>query len=882
VDAERNMDDEMRFHLDMETAELQRTGVAPDEAKRRALVAFGGVERFQEEAREERSFRLAEHFVRDTRLAVRQLRRSRGVALFSAALLAVGIGGMLVAFSVINTLYFRPLPYPNANRLVRVETVLNDAGCGTSCARSPNGREVDAMARHAMSIDALGTIRISAATFRSPNGAMLLEGAAVSRDLVSMLRLQPLLGRSFTATDYRSDAPAVVMLSNSGWHQDFNGDSSIVGRAIALDDVSYVVIGVLNAAAELGPPLFTFNARRAQYVIPDRAPAIDASYNTVIARLRGDDALSTVHEELDKLISAVSNDGLIAAGVDWRSNVVPVREAFIERYRASFWNLLSASSAVLLVTCLNVFGLYAARLHDRSQELATRVALGASRFRIAQQIAIETLVIAIAGGVGGTLVGFVGTSMMNLLPIDSLPFWTRLHMDIRGVALAAFLTGSIGVFLGAAALAVLAPRQLLTAWRIGVGGGRNSGRVRQTLVASQIALTVTLLTVAGLLGKVVLQAELRDIGTAKHGLMYVLLQTPNARSAEATIALNRRLAERLMTIPGVLAAGVQGTALAQSPRDANSRERKAVRTASADRPAIVVEGDESTPLQGGTGLSATNVSTQYFEAMGTPVLEGRAFTEIDHFGAPAVAVLDERTAGKIARNGKIVGKRIGIVSPEGDRTWMTVVGVVSDLVSNPLVQDARFVPRIYRPISQVPSSPSSAVIRVATAAYPTDNAVRAAVREADAEIATARILSVEESIGLRLSAARLNASLLVGCAIFATALCCLGIYAAVTFVVSARQREIAIRMALGATASEVVQQFMVVAARMVGIGLLLGLVGAIASTRFIKAMLYGADATSPGVLAVALGFMLASGLIAAWVPARRATRFEPAHLLRSA
>lgn len=877
-ESERNMDDEMRFHLEMETAELQRTGVAPAEARRRALVAFGGVEHFKQEARDERRFSFAEHFVRDCRLAVRQLRRARGVALFSAALLAVGIGGTVVVFSVISALYIRPLPYPHADRLVRVQTAMNDATCGTRCARSPNRREVDAMVRHAKSVDAWGTIRISSVTLRSANGSMVLEGAAVSRDLVSMLQLQPLLGRGFTATDYVGDAPAVVVLSYSGWKHDFGGDSAIVGRPITLSDVSYVVVGVMNAEAELGPPLFTFNARRAQYLIPDRAPGLDVSYNSVIARLRNDRQLPAVRAELDKLIAAISNDGLISAGLDWRSNVTPIRETFIERYRASFWNLLGASAAVLLVTCLNVFGLYTARLHDRSPELATRVALGASGFRIAQQIAIEILVIAVAGGAGGILIGFMATPLMNLLPIDTLPFWTRLHVDMRGVALATLLTGTIGVLLGTAALIVIAPQQLLSAWRIGSAGGRYAGRMRQTLVASQIALTVTLLSVAGLLGKVVLQAELRDIGIAKHGMMYVSLQTPDSRGVEATLALNQRLSDRLMTIPGVIAAGIQGTEPVPVAPSTSVRQRRVARTTSDDMRGIFVEGDELATFNGTARPS--NVSTQYFAAMGTPVLQGRAFGEMDHTGAPAVAIVDEPTAKKLVRSGTIIGKRIGIASPDGDRVWMTVVGVVSAVVGNPLKQDPTFAPRIYRPIAQVPSVPSSAVIRVSSS-YPTDNAVRAAVREADAAVATASILSVEESLALRLTTARLNASLLVGCAIFATALCCLGIYAAVTFVVVSRRREIAIRLALGAVHGEVVQLFMMVAARMVGIGLLLGLMGAIVSTRFVKAMLYGADAISPAVLALALGVMLTSGVVAAWVPSRRASRLEPARLLRT-
>ncbi|MEP6833882.1 MAG: ABC transporter permease [Gemmatimonas sp.] len=872
-DIERRMDDEMRLHLEMEVQDLQMQGLSAEQSRKRAAVLFGGVERFKEVARETRPTRLVENFSRDVQHAFRQLRRSRGFAISAAALLAVGIGGTATVFSVLNAIHFRPLPYPNADRLTTIQVRISDPRCGDRCLRDPDADEAESFRVSASSIEKLGTIRVTQGTLLLPSGARIMKGAAVSESLTELLALRVALGRPLNSADFRADAPGALLLSYSAWLSDFGGDSAVVGRGVTLGDATYVITGVLNRAAELGSPLYSYNApNNAQYVIADRGALTAASSTSrVIARIRNGWTVTQLTAQLDaqlKLRMVRSANQPQTAGI---ASVQSMRTVLADGYRSSYWTLFAAVAIVLLITCLNVTGLFLARLSDRANELATRTALGASRSRLAQQIGTETFVISFAGGVGGVLLAFWGTLALRALPAGQLPFWSDVSVDTRTMLLVAVLTAVAGLILSLAPLAALSPHRLLVSLRETVGAGRSRATLRSTLVALQVALSVVLLGFAGLLTKVLVSAEFRDTGIAKHSMLYVLLDTPPFISDAQALALEQRISDEVRHIPGVVSVSVGGSA----PRARVPRDRNAPRP-----PAMSIEGRPDALPATVAPTSADDVSPAHFETVGTRIVRGRSFTANDRQGNLPVAIIDEPTARLMFGAENALGKRVKFGAPSTDNPWMTIVGISAGLVNNALQPNASSGPHIYRSILQFPAAPSTVMIRFSNNTYSQKQAVRAAIKAADPLLPIAKMLTVEESVGLRLFKARFNTVVLNAFALFAVLLSCLGVYAAVTIAATSRQREIAIRVALGALRREIIVMLVRSATRPVAWGLCVGLIAAACGSRALTGLLYGASPTNPVIYSAVAAAMLLTSTVAALVPARRAVNADPAKMLR--
>ncbi|MGH7619393.1 MAG: ABC transporter permease, partial [Gemmatimonadaceae bacterium] len=455
-DVRRDVDDELAFHLAMRETRLRARGLQPGDAEAEARRRFGDIDAVRtacvaEDVAILRSATLGERvsdFTRDLRIAVRSLWRSPGFAVSAALLLALGIGGTTSVFSIVNAVYFRPLPYPDADRLSLARASFADPMCDRRCARSLSGAEVMQWRERAQSIEAVGTIGLRQGPVALPSGSIVLEGAAVSRELPGLLGFEAALGRTLLPADFADGAPAVLVLSHSAWQSDFGGDSSVVGQTATIDSASYRIVGVLSPRSELGPPIFSFNVRTAQYVVPDASSP--SNVNQVVVRLRRGIGVPAAESELAALLRN-------ATGADWQATIEPLRAALADRYRGSFTLLLAASAVVLLLTCMNVGGLFVARMNDRTPELATRAVLGASRLQLIQQVLMETLVIASAGAVGGLALGFYGTRAARLIPADRLPFWTPIVMDVRVASLAVALAFVCALVVGVAPVVRLSP-----------------------------------------------------------------------------------------------------------------------------------------------------------------------------------------------------------------------------------------------------------------------------------------------------------------------------------------------------------------------------------------------------------------------------------------
>jgi putative ABC transport system permease protein len=561
----------------------------------------------------------------------------------------------------------------------------------------------------------------------------------------------------------------------------------------------------------------------------------------------------------------------------WRAGVQTLRDALAGRYRASFWYLLAAVVLVLLISCLNVAGLFLGRLVHRMPEFATRVALGATRVHLARQLLAEAAVIGVTGGAAGLAITWFGVSALRLLPARRLPFWNVVSLDWRVTAASAALTGGAIALVSVVPLIVFTPQRLFAVLRDRITASSRRSRLRSAFVSAQVALSLVLLAAAGAIGRVLLDAELRDIGMAKHSVLFVQLQ-PRVMTDDDARVETARLVEQLRHVPGVVAVGAQGT----QPRKRAARgAAERARGTFSEAPAMTVESPAATLGDAVAPNSSTEVTAEYFSAMGVPIVRGRGFGSMDGPSDPPVAIIDEATARHMFPGTTPIGRRVKFGALGDDFPWMTIVGVSSSVRSDPLNTGGQYRPRLYRPATQFPAFPSSIIVRVSGRSYGPVAAIRRAIADVDPKMPIASIISIEDALASRLWEARFNAMVLGGFAMMALAVACLGVYAAVSYMVGTRRRELAVRIALGATRAEVIRIVMRSGATMLVPGLVGGLLGSFATIRIMRSLLYGADTVEPVVLGCVVSAIVGTALLSAFVPARRAADIEPATLLRS-
>ena len=805
-----------------------------------------------------------ERLGRDLRFGFRQLVRNPVFTTVAIITLALGIGANTAIFSVVDGILFRPLPLPEPGRLVNVWTDVSErAGPTDEWLSWANYRTLK---EEATALEALGAWGGLRPTLTGDGPAEQLQAAVVSPGMFSeVLRVSPSLGRTFRESDDRPGAPGVAILSHGFWQRAFGGRADIVGERIRLNGESVEVIGVMPA--RFRPP---FVPDAELWTVPRLDPAVQETRRggfswRAVGRLAGDASVATATAQLrvlgDRLESRFPESN---TGMSFRA--VALRDDMVESARAGLLVLLGAVAFVLLVACVNVANLLLSRAASREEELTVRAALGAGRGRLVTQLLAEALLLALAGGVAGVAVAYWGTDLLVSLAPAGTPRIQEVAVDGRILAITALVTLVAGLAFGLVPALRAGAREagdVVRATGRGRIQGRATTRLRGVLVVGQVALALVLLVGAGLLVRSFGNLRTFDLGFRPAGVLTMQVNLPGDEygSGDALRAFYADLEGRLGAIPGVESVAFTSTV-----------------------PLTGFDGDVSFNVEGepvpGPGVSQATwirrVTPTYFETMGIDIVGGRGFEPTDDQNAVRVVVINESFAARYFGGRNPVGKRINLGSPD-DPTWREIVGVARDVRNFGIREESRVA--MYAPYAQVPTGYVFPVLRTSVPAERVVPAARAALGEIDPNLAVGRISTMEEIVGAALAPDRFVASLLSLFAGVALVLAIVGLYGVVAYGVGRRLPEMGVRMAVGASNTEIAAMVVRQSMTLVGIGIGAGLIVAAGLTRFVEGLLFGVNALDPATYLLVAAALAAAGAAAAAVPAVRAGRVDPVRVL---
>jgi putative ABC transport system permease protein len=859
---ERDLDDEVRFHLDMQIEENLRSGMSPAEARHAALRSFGGVEPMKEQYRHRSSFALLETVAQDIRYALRSLRRSPAFTLASIATLAVAIGANTAMFSVLNAVVLRPLPYHAPERLAMLWT--EDPAQGLREGRSAYWN-YDQWRSRSSSFTALAVFDPVTATLTGAGRADLAGVVRVSPGFFPLLGVQPVLGRVFTE-DEALERRRLAVISHRFWQTRFNGAPGALGADIELDGLASRIIGILPAdfqfarlEADIWEPHTLFpdwEARRG-------VRASDSWF--VIGRLRPGVTFEQAQEEM-RAIARRLDEQLPPADRNRGVTVVPLSLHFVGlKSRLALWMLSAAVLCVLLIAAANVASLSLARSVGRAREVATRAALGASPARIARQLLAESVTLSALSAAVGLLLALAGIRFIRAFAPPDLPRLNEVGLDARvlGWAIAIAVLGGI--------LAGLAPA--LSMCRLNVpffageggrtmAGGISASRIRRALVVAEFALAIVLLAGAGLLVRSWRHVENIDPGFRPERVLSMQVRTPLGMAPAQRVNFYNRVLEEIESLPGVVRAGFL------SDLFINIRAERA----------LTVEGDaRAAPVR--LQFRSDEASPGCFQALGARLLSGRYFTFADGPGAPRVAIINQAMARSLWRGRDPAGGRFKIGSPDSAGPWFTVVGVIADMRRQGLERDP--VPQLFVPLAQEPSTGGSLLIRTSLDdPLKLAGTVEAAVRRVEKRAVLHGTTTLERRLGAFLAPRRSQTWLVAAFAAIALLLAAIGIYGLIQYSVAARTQEIGIRIAVGAQSSHVFRMVIGEGLKLSLAGLAFGLLGAVWVAHAGRGLLYGVSAADPVTFAAVSGLLTAVAASACYLPARRATKIEPVKALR--
>jgi predicted permease len=862
---ERELDDEVRAHLELAERDARTRGLDPAEARSEALRQFGGIDQMKEVHRDDRSVRWIENAIKDARYGLASLGRDPGFAVVAIGVLALGIGANTAMFSIVDGVLFKPMPFPNPERIVRIWETPTPA-----TANSTTTRTFLELKSQAQSFEALSAESLSTATVPVNGEPIRLTGRYVSWDHFAVFGVQPLIGRIFRPEEDQPGADRVVILSHAAWQQHFGGDFRILDRDLLLDNEPHRVIGVLppgafdrHRARPLDEPASFW---RLNAFTPEEVAASSHWLNPV-GRLKPGISLDQAQGDVLGVRTRIAE--LIPQWKkDWSVKVEPFDQLLVgDSLRQSIYVALGAVVLVLLIACANITNLLLARSNARAKEISLRAALGATRGRIAAQLLVESLVLGTLGGAAG--IGLAAASIAIAAPlVPGLPFTSEIALNLRVLAFATTAALAVSILVGLLPAIRMSAGSTATALNNASRGSSGANdRARRAIVAAEVAVSVVLICGAALLFKSLARMQQVDVGARIDRVITMAIDLPYARypSGHHLAAFYPILIERLRAIPGVSDASISGDVPLEGTGGENLRmpgrdERLLVRFKRAD--------------------------AGYFATLGIGVVAGRGFTPEDRVGTPYVAVINEALAARLR-------DRFGVANPVGQavdlpalgfgrdrRATMTIVGVIrNERVQRDLrapVDEIAYVPIAQAPRMQVKLSVHT--IGDPTAAVP---AIREAVRQIDPLLALADIRTLEDIWERSLSGLTEPVWLIGIFAAVAALLAALGLYGVVAHSVAQQRREIGIRMALGARSNDVLALVVRHVVLTICIGLAIGLTGAVMFTRVTERLLFEVSALDPAAFAIAAVTMAAIGLVAAAVPARRAARVDPTTALRA-
>ena len=856
---DRELDDELRFHLEMATERNVRRGMAPEEARRAAVREFGGIERHRERARDERGVRFLETLAFDLRLGARSLRRTPAVTGAALVTVALAVGATTLLWAVVDAVLLRPLPYRDPERLVQLWESHPEQGPRVVVSR---GNYLDWLER-AEAFEALGAYMPGWGLGLTGDGPPLqVTGALATPSLFRLLGVDAAAGRTFTDAEGQPGTDDAVLLSEGFWRRRFGGDREVLGRTLTLDGESYRVVGVMPAG-------FDVPSREVDVWLPMSFPPAyyeqrEAHTLHVVGRLVPGASVQAAEAAMDRLARSLGEEHPEEVA-GWEVTVVPLHEQRVGEVRPALLILLGAVVVLLAAACFNVANLLLARGTARAGEVAVRAAVGASRGRLVRQLLTESLLLGAAGGALGAALAFGGLELLRSSLGLQIPRLADAALDLRVLA----VTAALSLATGAAVGALPAIRDSRADLRGGLGAapfqGRGMGRdrLRPALVAVQVALAVVLLAGSGLLLRSFLAVRSVDPGFDTGGLLAVSLNLPASSYPDTPdhVRFYEDLLERLARLPGVASV------------------------AATNEPPILGYDMSRTPVLEGAegdwpGPSPPHriVTAGYFEALGVPLVAGRTFHRFDRPGSPLVLVVNEAMARELWPGEDPLGKRLAF-DPEGP--WHEVVGVVGDTRDQGL--EAPADPAIYAPLAQKGwhwMTWMTVLVRTGGDPYAVADAVREEVWALDPSLPVLATRTVDEIYAESRARRRFHTLLLSLFAGFALVLGLVGLYGVTAFAVARRTREIGIRMALGAQRASVAAMVLRQGAVLAALGLAAGTAAALALSRTLASLLYGIGPHDPATFAAVVGLLAAAALGACYLPARRAARLDPTRALR--
>jgi putative ABC transport system permease protein len=866
--ADRDVADEVQDYLDQTAAELERRGLSPDDARRAARLDCGNPTVLREQARSYGWERLLETLASDLHYAARQLLHSPGFALVSILTLALGIGASTAIFSAVNPILFQPLPYPHADRLMMIQEMRNNGS-----PRRPTFGTFQGLTEGSRSFDATAVMKPWQPTMVGTDQPERLEGQRVSAGYFRALGVLPAVGRDFQAADDQLRGPNVVILSDRLWRQRFAGDREILGKQVTLDDSLFTVIGVMPASFEnvLAPSAELWAPLQYDPSLPTEGKEW-GHHLRMVGRLRPNVSAIQAGNELKEILRPFAQT--YAKGYDCcggapdRMAVSRLQDEITRGVKPYLLLVLGAVVLVLLIVCVNVTNLLLARSATRRSEFALRTALGAGRRRLIRQLLAESLLLAVIGGMLGMAVAEIGVRGLVALSPPGLPRVGAISVDGTVFAFGLGITSLVGLMSGLAPALHAShsdPQNALRqSLRTGTGGHQLT---RRMLVVSEVAVALVLLVGAGLLLRSLEHLFAIDPGFDSRHLLTMQVQESGRRfdSDGVRARFFAQALEEVRKVPGVTAASFTS----QLPLSGDV--------------AVYNIQLESQPNDHSEGLLQYAVSAGYFETMNIPLRGGRLLDDRDRAGAPTAVLISESFAKRKFPHQTPIGQRVRVGAAIGhaDRPWATIVGVVGDVKQTSLAVSAPDA--FYTTMTQWDwvDAAQSLVVRTRGDAAALAPAVRQAIWSVDKDQPVVRVATMESLLAASQAERHFALILFEVFGFVALALAAIGIYGVLSGSVSERMREIGVRSALGASRADILVLVVRQGMTLAGIGIAIGLGGAVVASQAVISMLYGISRFDPITYLGVIALLACVSAVACWVPAWRAARVDPSITFRA-
>jgi putative ABC transport system permease protein len=878
---EAEVSEELEQHLDGRYQELRAAGMPDDEAHSVVLRELDANDRLSRDLHDLKKpprtpsnliepprtssnllepFRTLSNLGQDIRFGVRLLRKTPGFTAVAALTMAVCLGANVTLFGVVDTLLLRPLDYPRADRIVRLFEHIVDASLLRNGVSGPNILDWRQQSTVFSGIAAYRRRNVNIAGHGEPR---YVKAGRASREFFEVLGVTPALGRSFSLDEDRKVAH-VTVLSHGFWQSALGSDPAILGKTLDFDGEPYLVIGVL-------PERFRFQMETDAWIplglYPGTRAGRGAHNLNVVARLKDGVTVGQAQAELETIARRLSQqypDTNANCGVF----VEPLKTNTVHDVRAIALILSIAVTFVLLIACANIGGLLVVRSAARAREFAVRIALGASRARLARQLVVESLLVAALGGLGGVGVAAALVYGLRRLTTAQVPRLEEVAIDPRLVLIAVAVTITSGLLFGLAPALHAGRREREGALKGGARGasaGPEQRRIQAGLIASQVAFALMLLVGAGLMVRTLAQLHRVDPGFDPRGILAVDLSLSDARypKSEDAARFYRQIVEAAAALPGVRHA-----ALVSDPPLFGGDGYNQLGFSIPGRPAKPPGQEDFAYLRW--------ITPDYFQTIGAPLVRGRFFSPDDAIGRTRVVIINAALAARHFPSEDLVGRQLTIQTGNGEP--LQIVGVVGDLRQTSLAEPPE--PQMYTPFYQNPAGWGTLLVKSDRDPRSLAPSLQKAIRGVDPQQPLSNLRTLEDAVATSIAPQTLTMGVLSAFAIAAVLLVVLGIYGVVAFQVTERTREIAVRMALGARAPDVLWMIARQGLAPVVIGLLIGLAGAAALTTFLRGLLFDVGALDPATFAATAALLLAVALVACLLPARRATRTEPSIALQ--